>query len=138
VLNRVAHLYDGWLPFLPDPDAYRSAWQTITERAIANGRDPTMITPALYATVNIDNDADRAQAELDSYVRAYYGRSLAAMSKIQAFFGGPPDDVTRWLTRYVDAGARHLVLRIGSLAPQCPATPNRRCSPARRPSRASR
>lgn len=115
VLNRVARHYDGWLPFLPDPGAYRHAWQIITERATENGRDPATITPALYATVLIDPDRSRAQRELDSYVRAYYRRPLDVMSQIQAFLAGPADQVSEQLARYIDAGARHLVLRIGSV-----------------------
>jgi hypothetical protein len=54
------------------------------------------VTPALYATVNLNDDKARADKELDGYLRAYYGRPLDVM-------------------HYVDAGARHLILRIGSL-----------------------
>jgi alkanesulfonate monooxygenase SsuD/methylene tetrahydromethanopterin reductase-like flavin-dependent oxidoreductase (luciferase family) len=109
VLARVARHYDGWLPFLPDQGAYARAWQTLREKTT---RD---ITPALYATININSDSAAARTELDGYVRRYYRRSLDEMSMIQAYFGGSAAECVDWLGRYLDAGARHLVLRIGSL-----------------------
>ncbi|WP_327099203.1 LLM class flavin-dependent oxidoreductase [Nocardia vinacea] len=109
VLERVARYYDGWLPFLPDPDAYARAWHTLREMTTRS------ITPALYATININPDSAAARTELDGYVRRYYRRSLDEMSTIQAYFGGSADECVHWLGRYLDAGAQHLVLRIGSL-----------------------
>ncbi|MET8878559.1 LLM class flavin-dependent oxidoreductase [Nocardia sp. NPDC004604] len=109
VLERVARHYDGWLPFLPDPDAYARAWTTIREKTTRT------ITSGLYATININPDAAAARAELDGYVRQYYRRSLDEMSMIQAYFGGSAEECVQWLGRYLDAGASHLVLRIGSL-----------------------
>ncbi|WP_330255443.1 LLM class flavin-dependent oxidoreductase [Nocardia sp. NBC_00565] len=109
VLDRVARHYDGWLPFLPDPDAYARAWTSIREKTTRP------ITPGLYATININPNPAAARAELDGYVRQYYRRSLAEMSMIQAYFGGSAEECAQWLGRYLDAGAAHLVLRIGSL-----------------------
>ncbi|MFE3000123.1 LLM class flavin-dependent oxidoreductase [Nocardia sp. NPDC059246] len=109
VLRRVARTYDGWLPFLPSADAYARAWAAI--------RDLTdrPITPGMYATINLDPDSAKARAELDGYVRRYYRRSLDEMATVQAYFGGSPEECVDWLGRYLEAGAEHLVLRIGSL-----------------------
>ncbi|MGW7524961.1 LLM class flavin-dependent oxidoreductase [Streptomyces sp. NPDC054783] len=115
VLSRVARRYDGWLPFLPDPKAYRTAWERITELAGQHGRAPHAITPALYATLNVQADRRRAEAALDTYVQGYYGRPLALMNTVQAYGWGTPEECAAWLAEYVAAGARHLVLRIGSL-----------------------
>jgi hypothetical protein len=71
------------------------------------------VTPALYATVNLSGA--RADDELDQYLRAYYGQPLDVMRHVQAIRGGSVDECLDWLARYVDAGARHLILRIGSL-----------------------
>ncbi|MFB8274296.1 LLM class flavin-dependent oxidoreductase [Nocardia colli] len=109
VLARVARHYDGWLPYLPDPAAYARAWQTIQQQATR------AVTPAMYATIVLDADPARARAELEGYVRQYYRRSLAEMSTIQAYFGGTAEDCAEWLTHYLEAGATHLVLRLGSL-----------------------
>ncbi|MEU7138263.1 LLM class flavin-dependent oxidoreductase [Nocardia sp. NPDC046473] len=109
VLARVARHYDGWLPYLPDPAAYARAWQAIQQQTTR------AVTPAMYATIVLDPDSARAQAELEGYVRQYYRRSLAEMSTIQAYFGGTAEDCADWLARYLDAGATHLILRLGSL-----------------------
>ncbi|WP_328401949.1 LLM class flavin-dependent oxidoreductase [Nocardia sp. NBC_00403] len=109
VLQRVARLYDGWLPFLPDPAAYARAWDTIRELTTRT------VTAGFYATININDNTAVARAELDRYVHQYYRRSLDEMSMIQAYFGGPADQCAEWLGRYFEAGATHVVLRIGSL-----------------------
>ena len=111
VLERVAHDYDGWLPYLPDPAVYAQAWQRIREQT---DRD---ITPALYATVLITDDRLRGREQLDSYTRAYYRQSLDVISTLQAFRAGTARDCADWLGQYVQAGARHLILRVGSLDP---------------------
>ncbi|MEV6770273.1 LLM class flavin-dependent oxidoreductase [Nocardia sp. NPDC051030] len=109
VLARVGRHYDGWLPFLPDSTAYARAWETIQEHTTRT------ITPAIYLTVLLDPDPIRAQAELDNYVRQYYRRSLTEMSTIQAYFAGTPEACAEWLHGYMNAGASHLILRLGSL-----------------------
>jgi alkanesulfonate monooxygenase SsuD/methylene tetrahydromethanopterin reductase-like flavin-dependent oxidoreductase (luciferase family) len=109
VIERVSTTYDGWLPYLPDVNAYERAWDRIRGQAV---RD---ITPALYATVNLNDDKARADEELDEYVRAYYGQPLDVMRYVQAIRGGSVQECLDWLARYVDTGARHLILRIGSL-----------------------
>jgi alkanesulfonate monooxygenase SsuD/methylene tetrahydromethanopterin reductase-like flavin-dependent oxidoreductase (luciferase family) len=91
-------------------DAYGRAWERIRERATRE------ITPALYATLNIADNHSRARDELDAYARAYYRQPLDVMGSIQAYCGGSVDECLHWTGRYVDAGARHLILRIGSLA----------------------
>ncbi|MGJ5755151.1 alkanesulfonate monooxygenase SsuD/methylene tetrahydromethanopterin reductase-like flavin-dependent oxidoreductase (luciferase family) [Streptomyces puniciscabiei] len=118
VLSRVARHYDGWLPFLPDPKAYRVARERITELAEQHGRAPYAVTPGLYATLNVQADRRRAEAALDTYVQGYYGRQLAVMNTVQAYGWGSPRECADWLAEYVAAGARHLVLRIGSLDPR--------------------
>jgi alkanesulfonate monooxygenase SsuD/methylene tetrahydromethanopterin reductase-like flavin-dependent oxidoreductase (luciferase family) len=117
VLDRAAALYDGWLPFLPDPEEYRRAWSRITHLAEDAGRAAGAIEPGLYATVHLDADRARAEARLEEYVQGYYGRSLEFMSAIQAYRHGSAEQCARWLARFVDAGARHLVLRVGALDP---------------------
>jgi alkanesulfonate monooxygenase SsuD/methylene tetrahydromethanopterin reductase-like flavin-dependent oxidoreductase (luciferase family) len=109
VIERVSTMYDGWLPYLPDPTAYARAWDRIRAQAVRE------VIPALYATVNLNDDKARADGELDEYLRAYYGQPLDVMHYVQAIRGGSAQECLDWLARYVDAGARHVILRIGSL-----------------------
>jgi len=117
VLDRVARLYDGWMPFLPSAAAYETAWNTLTRLISAAGRPAGAVVPALYATVCVDDDRDTAHQELENYIEHYYARSLSAMARIQAYGWGSAEYCSRWLSGYVRAGARDLIIRIGSLDP---------------------
>lgn len=110
VIARVAEKYDGWLPYLPDVDAYARAWKQISERTDRS------VTAGLYATLVVDSDQARAKRTLDEYARAYYRQPLDIMNKIQAYHGGSVDACLDWLGSYGEAGASQLILRIGSLA----------------------
>ncbi|MFF9899274.1 LLM class flavin-dependent oxidoreductase [Streptomyces longispororuber] len=118
VLERVARHYDGWLPFLPEPGAYRRAWARIEELRAAAGRPAGAVTPGLYATLTVNDDAAAAKAELEHYITHYYGASLEQMAAFQAYAWGSTHTCAEALAAYVRAGARHLVIRIGSLTPQ--------------------
>jgi alkanesulfonate monooxygenase SsuD/methylene tetrahydromethanopterin reductase-like flavin-dependent oxidoreductase (luciferase family) len=117
VLRRVAEHYDGWLPFVPTAAAYESGWRCIADLAATAGRRPAAITAGLYATIAVDTDEKRAQRTLESYVQGYYGYPLELVRAVQAYGYGGPEQCTDWLAGYVRAGARHIVLRIGSLDP---------------------
>ncbi|MBB1242433.1 LLM class flavin-dependent oxidoreductase [Streptomyces durbertensis] len=117
VLARVARHYDGWLPFLPSAESYGRARRRIAELAEAEGRPADAVTPGLYATLTVDDNADAAKKELEHYIEHYYGRTLQAMSTIQAYGWGSAEECAEWLAGYVREGARHIVIRIGSLDP---------------------
>jgi alkanesulfonate monooxygenase SsuD/methylene tetrahydromethanopterin reductase-like flavin-dependent oxidoreductase (luciferase family) len=114
VVARIARCYDGWMPLLPDADQYAQAWTRIRAAVAAAGRDPGEVTPSLFATININSDPARAWADLEEYSRRYYGLPLARMSSLQPYFGGTATECAHWLSGYVLAGARHIVLRLGS------------------------
>jgi alkanesulfonate monooxygenase SsuD/methylene tetrahydromethanopterin reductase-like flavin-dependent oxidoreductase (luciferase family) len=113
-LDRAGRLYDGWLPYPPAPDGYGPALAAVRDAAVAAGRAPDAVTPALFVTVALD-DEPRAEERLDAYCRTIYGRPAEAMRGIQAMLAGPPAMVAAGLARYVDAGARHLVVRPAAL-----------------------
>lgn len=117
VVARVAALYDGWLPFLPSATAYRAGWQRIEELVAANGRPAGAVFPGMYATIAVHPDRNNARDQLEEYVQAYYGYPLEVTSTVQAFCAGTVEECAAFLAEYVQAGARHLVIRIGSLRP---------------------
>lgn len=118
VLRRVARHYDGWLPFLPDATMYAEAWQQIQANLADAGRPADAVTPALYATITVNRDKKAARAELEHYIEHYYGRSLDQMATIQAYCWGSAEECAQWLAGYVTAGARHIVIRLGTLEPE--------------------
>ncbi len=102
-LRRVARLADGWLPYPVTPTAYAEEY-----RIIAN----PSITPALYATLCLDEDPDRARQRLRTSIERYYNAPLEVIESIQAMFAGTARQAADWLTGYTAAGARHLVVRL--------------------------
>ncbi|GAB2991784.1 LLM class flavin-dependent oxidoreductase [Amycolatopsis acidiphila] len=104
-LRRTAELYDGWLPYPPDPAEYASALATI-------GRP---VTPALFATVYLDDDVERGTQALDAYCRATYRHPLDVIGKIQVMLTGP--GVLAQLGRFAGAGAGHVLVRIAAIEP---------------------
>lgn len=113
--TRTGRLYDGWLPYPPDPADYATGLHDIHRAATEAGRAPEAVTPALFVTVRIDEEPDDAQRATDDYARAAYGMPLPELQKIQAVVAGPAEQVTERLNRYVTAGARHLVIRPAAL-----------------------
>jgi alkanesulfonate monooxygenase SsuD/methylene tetrahydromethanopterin reductase-like flavin-dependent oxidoreductase (luciferase family) len=112
---RAGRLYDGWLPYPPDPADYRTGLTAIHAAAQDAGRPDAPITPALFVNVLLTDAPDGGRSALDTYARGTYGRPVEEMEQIQASAAGTPDAVVDKLGRYVAAGARHLVFRIAVL-----------------------
>jgi alkanesulfonate monooxygenase SsuD/methylene tetrahydromethanopterin reductase-like flavin-dependent oxidoreductase (luciferase family) len=65
----------------------------------------------------VDDDAERGRAALDDYCLATYGRPFDWVGKIQVMVTGSREKVAAQLNRYVEAGARHIVIRIAAIDP---------------------
>jgi alkanesulfonate monooxygenase SsuD/methylene tetrahydromethanopterin reductase-like flavin-dependent oxidoreductase (luciferase family) len=110
-LERAGHYFDGWLPIAPDAPTWGKQWREVQEIARAAGRDASALTGAMYLTVALDENADRANERLNSYLERYYGQPAAQMRRRQASYAGPSEGLAQWLHGYVQAGTAHLVLR---------------------------
>jgi probable F420-dependent oxidoreductase len=109
--RRAGQLADGWLPYLPTPEAYATSWR----RVQAEGRT---VTPGLYVTVAIDPSVDTARHRLRTTVERWYGRPVEQVATRQAMFAGTQAGFRDWLARYLDAGVRHVVLRAADEDPR--------------------
>jgi alkanesulfonate monooxygenase SsuD/methylene tetrahydromethanopterin reductase-like flavin-dependent oxidoreductase (luciferase family) len=114
-LARTGRLYDGWLPYPPESADYRTGVARIRQASANAGRAPDAITPALFVVVLIADSVKLGRQELEGYSKANYGLPLEELETIQALVTGPPEHVAAQLGSYIDAGARHLVGRIGAL-----------------------
>ncbi|MDT0467776.1 LLM class flavin-dependent oxidoreductase [Streptomyces gibsoniae] len=114
-LARTGRMYDGWLPYPPDPADYASGLRDVRKAAADAGRAAEDITPALFVSVRIDDDIDSGRRIMDAYARATYGMPLEELEKVQAVVTGPADQVLERLREYAAAGVRHLVARLGAL-----------------------
>jgi len=110
-LARVGQHFDGWLPNAPSSQRWREQWQEVAAAARAAGRDPNALIGAMYLTMAVDEEAQRAEARLDTYLGQYYGRPAGEMRARQACYAGPAKGLAEWLRGYAEAGASHLILR---------------------------
>jgi alkanesulfonate monooxygenase SsuD/methylene tetrahydromethanopterin reductase-like flavin-dependent oxidoreductase (luciferase family) len=117
-LDRTGRLYDGWLPYPPDPADYQTGLARVRRAAEDVGREPAAITPALFVSVLITDGADAGRQPLEDYSRANYGLPLEQLQAIQAVVAGSSEHVAEELGRYITAGARHLVCRIAAASLQ--------------------
>ncbi|WP_203916071.1 LLM class flavin-dependent oxidoreductase [Rugosimonospora africana] len=114
-LDRAGRLYDGWLPYPPEPADYQTGLAAVRRAAIGAGRSAEAVTPALFATVLIVDDPEAGRRALAEYAQRTYRMPIEVVETIQLLVAGPPETVTAALDRYVAAGARHVVCRIGAL-----------------------
>jgi probable F420-dependent oxidoreductase len=105
-LDRVARLADGWLPYPPTVPQYEREWSAVQKAA------DRPVTPALYATVCLDEDPERARLRLGVSIERYYNAPLKIVETIQGMFAGTAAQTAAWLNSYAAAGARHVVIRL--------------------------
>ncbi len=113
--RRVGRLADGWLPYLPSASAYAEGRRRVTNAAAEAGRQPPVA--ALYMTIALDDSASDAQERLRTTMEQWYRRPFEQISALQATYAGTPDGLRAYLGPYVEAGLRHVVLRVAD-APQ--------------------
>jgi alkanesulfonate monooxygenase SsuD/methylene tetrahydromethanopterin reductase-like flavin-dependent oxidoreductase (luciferase family) len=102
--------FEGWIPFSPTPDEYRRGLSAVREAAAEAGRKDD-VSPAVYLTLAVAGDPHQAARDFDAYIRAYYGVPGEVMARAQASHAGTLESAAEWIASYVDAGARHVVLR---------------------------
>ncbi|GJM37138.1 MAG: N5,N10-methylene tetrahydromethanopterin reductase [Acidimicrobiales bacterium] len=115
-LRRCGEHHDGWLPYPPEPADYAAGLAQVRSAADAAGRDPNTIDAGLYVTAAIGSGTT-SQQRLDDYCNAYYGGPSDLVGLIQALVPGTLTQVVDRLSAYIEAGARHLVIRHATLDP---------------------
>jgi alkanesulfonate monooxygenase SsuD/methylene tetrahydromethanopterin reductase-like flavin-dependent oxidoreductase (luciferase family) len=119
-LRRTGRLYDGWMPYPPEPASYRDGLTAVRQAAADAGRDASAITPALFVSVAVTDSVAAGRELLAEFSQANYGLPLDQLETIQAVVAGPAEHVAERLRGYVAAGVRHLACRLAttSLAAQ--------------------
>jgi probable F420-dependent oxidoreductase len=116
-LERAGSRFSGWFPFSPTSAAYAKGWASVRQAAETAGRDPNTITRAVYLTITIDNNPQKAETEQRRYMEAYYSMPYETMRTIQGCYAGTLESTVDWLGGYIQAGARHIVLRFATQEP---------------------
>jgi alkanesulfonate monooxygenase SsuD/methylene tetrahydromethanopterin reductase-like flavin-dependent oxidoreductase (luciferase family) len=112
MLRLAGSTFDGWLPFSPTPAEYASGLRAVREAAERADRDPDSVKTGAYLTVAVADDPREAAADLDAYMRTYYGVPAEVMTRAQACHAGTIESASEWFAAYRAAGANHLVLRV--------------------------
>jgi probable F420-dependent oxidoreductase len=116
-LRAAGTMFDGWVPTSPDAEAFRMGWEVVVRHAQDAGRDSSSITPAVYLTLNLSDDVEKAEAETAEYAEDYYGLPFMVMQAVQGYQPGPAEQAVEWIQGFIAAGARHFLLRFASLDP---------------------
>jgi coenzyme F420-dependent glucose-6-phosphate dehydrogenase len=109
-LERVGRLYDGWLPYPPDPADYGTGLARIRSSAVRP------VTPALFATVLVEDDPVLGRQLLEEYCQRNYGMPADFVQGIQMQVTGSAAEVAARLREY--EGVEHFLLRIASTEPK--------------------
>jgi len=110
-LKRAGRYFDGWFPTGPNAQGFGEHWKQVQAAAKDAGRDPADLTPAIYLTLAVDENAAKAEERIDDFLQAYYGQRPDILRKRQACYAGPAEGAAQTLKDYFDAGAQHICLR---------------------------
>ncbi len=106
-VERAGKYFDGWFPIGPDAETIKRQ-QGLFKSAAAD----KPVNTAVYLTICVDDDAEKAEQKIDEYLEQYYGIPAEVLRGIQACIGGSAGKVVDWMNEFVAAGADHLVLRV--------------------------
>lgn len=111
-LKRVARLADAWINNIKSPETFGECWQKIKSYAADAGRDPNSIHPGIYFT--LAGGGKEAVIEGQQFLAQYYNRSYEAVANAMLCVTGSWDEVIDWMEKYIEAGARTVVLRFAA------------------------
>ena len=114
-VKRTARLADGIISISDTPQEYSQLVEEVGNQCAKLGRYTTAWESAVYLTVNMQQDRDRAQAEAEEFLLGYYGSNIWG-DRWGPF--GDPDRVRDRLLAYAEAGAQTLIVRFASYEPE--------------------
>jgi alkanesulfonate monooxygenase SsuD/methylene tetrahydromethanopterin reductase-like flavin-dependent oxidoreductase (luciferase family) len=109
--RRAAAVGDGWVPLFLTPDDYAPALLTLRRETEAAGRDPDAVEPAVVVFARVGPD-DEAQTQGAQWLSEMYGVPPRAFDR--HLVAGEPEACAIALGRYVEAGARHVVVMVAA------------------------
>ncbi len=110
-IERAARHHDGWFPIGPDPATFAQRNKVFQNAATLAGRKLEDLTTAIYLTVSVMDDTEKAEAAIDTYLEGYYQAPASALRSYQACKGGDGDQVIEFIRSFVEGGAQHVIIR---------------------------
>jgi alkanesulfonate monooxygenase SsuD/methylene tetrahydromethanopterin reductase-like flavin-dependent oxidoreductase (luciferase family) len=109
---REAPNFEAWFPTGPHVEFFAEHFPRIQAAARAAGRAPDAVIGAAYVTVALDANPAAAEQRLNTFLETYYAAPASAIRARQAAYAGTLEGCAEWLQRWIDAGCRHLMLRL--------------------------
>jgi alkanesulfonate monooxygenase SsuD/methylene tetrahydromethanopterin reductase-like flavin-dependent oxidoreductase (luciferase family) len=107
--RRAAAAGDGWIPLFLTPDEYQSALSELRRETVGAGRASDDVEPAVVVFVCVGEDEDVAEQGA-RWLSNLYGLPPKAFRR--HLVSGTAERCAAALSRYADAGARHLVVMV--------------------------
>ena len=108
---REAARFDAWFPTGPSASFFAEHFPQVRAAARAAGRAPDAVEGAAYVTLALDPSRAAAEQRLHGFLETYYAAPARVILARQAAYAGPAEGCVEWLRPWIDAGARHIVLR---------------------------
>jgi alkanesulfonate monooxygenase SsuD/methylene tetrahydromethanopterin reductase-like flavin-dependent oxidoreductase (luciferase family) len=115
IIRRIVDVGDGWLTAnrWDQPDEYSEQIEAIYDYAKDQGKDPDDIQTAYQITFNINESREKAEKEMDRYIRSYYpGHEDPNFDSWGPI--GTPQQVIDQIQDYHDRGCEIFVVRFGA------------------------
>jgi alkanesulfonate monooxygenase SsuD/methylene tetrahydromethanopterin reductase-like flavin-dependent oxidoreductase (luciferase family) len=109
--RRAAAVGDGWVPLFLTPDDYAPALLALRAETEAAGRDPDDVEPAVVVFARVGPD-DEAPTQGAQWLSEMYGVPPRAFER--HLVAGEPETCAEAFGRYVEAGARHIVVMVAA------------------------
>jgi alkanesulfonate monooxygenase SsuD/methylene tetrahydromethanopterin reductase-like flavin-dependent oxidoreductase (luciferase family) len=109
--RRAAAVGDGWVPLFLTPEDYAPALLALRRETEAAGRDPDAVEPAVVVFARVGPD-DEARPQGAQWLSEMYGVPPRAFER--HLVAGEPETCAAALGRYVEAGARHIVVMVAA------------------------
>ncbi len=109
--RRAAAVGDGWVPLFLAAEDYGPALRALRRETVEAGRDPEAVEPAvvIFARVGPDDEAPARGAE---WLSDMYALPTKAFER--HLVAGEPETCAASVERYVEAGARHVLIMVAA------------------------
>ena len=119
-MRRAATLGDGWNPYMYTADRCHNSFRKVVEFATKAGRTlPPDYTFACFIYVSLYDDVQEARRRGVEELTYRYDQDFSTLVEKYCAYG-PPERVTEYLARFIDAGVNYFIL-----APIMPPTDRR-------------
>jgi alkanesulfonate monooxygenase SsuD/methylene tetrahydromethanopterin reductase-like flavin-dependent oxidoreductase (luciferase family) len=110
--RRTARMADGYMAAQGHPEEYRATLDAISGYMREYGRDPNILSTALYYNININEDRTAAFEESTRFLNAYYMTNFKPEVVESWLAYGSPEQCIAKLRQYIDVGIKMITMRL--------------------------